>query len=114
MIEQGQAEEVEVEAAPLEEMNAQLLQVRIPEGSRMHGVYINQLRLPRESTVSLVLRNGASVLISGNLRLQSGDQLLVVAPEKVLRATERRLHAVGRGGALANWFGEDGRPRSDT
>ena len=114
VIEQGQAEEVEVEAAPLEEMKAQLLQVRIPEGSRMHGVYVNQLRLPKESTISLVLRNGASVLVSGNLRLQSGDQLLVVAPEKVLKATERRLHAVGRGGALAAWFGDDGRTRRES
>ena len=108
----GEAREVEVEAAPLEEMQAQLLQVRIPAGSRMHGVYVDQLRLPKESTVSLVLREGASVLVTGELRLQSGDQLLVVAPEKVLRATERRLRAVGRGGALASWFGDDGRSES--
>ena len=43
-----------------------------------------------------------------NVRLQSGDQLLVVAPERVRAATETRLRAVGRGGALANWFGERG------
>lgn len=112
VIQLGEAHEVEVEAAPLEEMKAQLLQVRIPPGSRMHGVYINQLRLPSEATVSLVLRNGTSMLVSGNLRLQAGDQMLVVVTEKVLVITERRLRAVGRGGALAGWFGDLGDPDS--
>ncbi len=46
--------------------------------------------------------------ISGRLRLQIGDQLLIVVPEGVLKVTERRLRAVGRGGALANWFGDRG------
>ena len=104
----GEAHEVEVDASPLEEMQAQLLQVRLPPGSRMHGVYLNQLRLPHEATVSLVLRDGKSQRISGELRLQVGDQLLIVVPERVLVATERRLRAIGRGGALAGWFGERG------
>lgn len=111
-IQLGEAHEVEVDASPLEEMKAQLLQVRIPPGSRMHGVYIAQLRLPKEATVSLVLRDGHSVLVNGGLRLQVGDQILVVAPEKVLTVTERRLRAVGRGGALASWFGDRGDPDS--
>ncbi len=110
VIQLGQATEVELESAPLEEMHAQMLQVRIPVGSRMHGVYIRELRLPREATVSLVLRRGSSMLVSGSLRLQGGDQMLIVAPEAVLHATERRLRAVGRGGALAGWFGDLGDP----
>ncbi|AZI59440.1 potassium/proton antiporter [Nakamurella antarctica] len=105
--------EVEVDAAPLEEMKAQLLQIKIPEGSRLHGVYVNELRLPKQATVSLVLRAGVSIPVTNDTRLQSGDQMLVVVPEKVLGITERRLRAVGRGGALASWFGEDGR-RTDT
>jgi cell volume regulation protein A len=112
VLQEGEAREVEVESAPLEELNAQLLQVRIPSGSRMHGVYLNQLRLPKQATVSLVVRNGESLLVSGDLRLERGDQILVVAPEAVLTATERRLRAVGRGGALASWFGERGLPES--
>jgi potassium/hydrogen antiporter len=106
----GEAREVEVEASPLDEMNAQLLQVRIPPGSRLHGVYVNQLRLPKEATISLVVRNGVTVPVSDNLRLESGDQLLIVTPEKTVQATERRLRAIGRGGALASWFGETGAP----
>ena len=93
--------EVQVEAAPLEEMNAHVLQVTIPENSKMHGVYVSQLRLPAPSTIALLLRDGEPVTVTPNVRLQSGDQLLIVAPERVRAATERRLRAIGRGGALA-------------
>jgi len=110
VIQSGQAEEVQVEAAPLEEMNAHVLQVTIPEESKLHGVYVSQLRLPVPSTIGLLLRDGEPVTVTPNVRLQSGDQLLIVAPERVRAATERRLRAVGRGGPLANWFGERGNP----
>jgi len=108
VIQSGQLTEVQVEAAPLEEMNAHVLQVTIPDRSRMHGVYVSQLRLPAPSTIGLLLRNGEPVPVTPTVRLQSGDQLLIVAPERVRAATERRLRAVGRAGALANWFGERG------
>jgi cell volume regulation protein A len=110
VIQSGQALEVQVEAAPLEEMHAHVLQVTIPDASKMHGVYVSQLRLPTPSTIALLLRDGEPVAVSPTVRLQSGDQLLIVAPERVRAATERRLRAVGRGGALAMWFGERGDP----
>jgi cell volume regulation protein A len=110
VIQSGQALEVQLEAAPLEEMHAHVLQVTIPEGSKMHGVYISQLRLPSPTTIALLLRDGEPVTVTANVRLQSGDQLLVVAPERVRSATEKRLRAIGRGGPLANWFGERGDP----
>jgi len=112
VIQQGQAVEIQLEAAPLDQMNAHVLQVTIPERSRMHGVYVSQLRLPVPSTISLLMRDGEPVHLNPNIRLQAGDQLLIVAPERVRAATERRLRAVGRGGALATWFGERGE-RSD-
>ena len=108
VVQSGQAFEVQLEAAPLDEMNAHVLQVTIPEKSRMHGVYISQLRLPVPATISLLMRNGEPVHLNPNIRLQSGDQLLIVAPEPVRAATERRLRAVGRGGPLATWFGDRG------
>ncbi|MET0864338.1 MAG: potassium/proton antiporter [Nakamurella sp.] len=110
VIQGGQATEVQVEAAPLEEMNAHVLQVTIPDESKMHGVYVSQLRLPAPATIGLLLRDGEPVNVTPNVRLERGDQLLIVAPERVRAATERRLRAVGRGGALANWFGERGNP----
>jgi len=108
VIQAGQAEEVQVEAAPLDEMNAHVLQVTIPDRSRMHGVYISQLRLPAPAVIALLLRDGEPIPVVPTVRLQSGDQLLIVAPERVRSRTERRLRAVSRGGALAGWFGERG------
>jgi len=110
VIQSGQALEVQLEAAPLDEMNAHVLQITIPEGSKMHGVYISQLRLPAPTTIALLLRDGEPVAVNPNVRLQAGDQLLVVAPERVRTATEKRIRAIGRGGPLANWFGERGDP----
>ena len=53
-------QEIAVDAAPLDELGADLLQVRIPLGSRLRGVYLQELRLPRGATVSLVVRDGAA------------------------------------------------------
>jgi cell volume regulation protein A len=66
--------------------------------------------LPPPTTIALLLRDGEPVTVTPNVRLQAGDQLLVVAPERVRTATEKRLRAIGRGGPLANWFGERGDP----
>ena len=45
-----EAREVEVDAAPLDELGADLLQVRVPAGSRLRGVYLRELRLPHGAT----------------------------------------------------------------
>ena len=111
VIQPGQATEIQVEAAPLEEMHAQVLQVTIPEQSRLHGVYVSQLRLPPGAVIALIVRDGSPVPVERTVRLQSGDQLLIVTPEKDREGTERRLRAVSRGGALASWFGERGDER---
>jgi cell volume regulation protein A len=110
VIEGGQATEIQLEAAPLDEMDAHVLQVTIPPESKMHGVYLSQLRLPKGAVIALIVRGGSPIDVSPALRLERGDQLLVVAPEQVRGATERRLRAVSRGGALASWFGERGGP----
>ena len=102
VIQSGQALEMQVEAAPLDEMNAHVLQVTIPEKSRMHGVYVVPAAAAGAGRPSRCCCGTASrCTVNPNIRLQSGDQLLIVAPERVRAATERRLRAVGRGGALA-------------
>ena len=55
-------------------------------------------------TSSLVVREGRSFVPRENDVLRHGDQLLVVAPERgAAGASRRRLHAVSRGGRLADW-----------
>lgn len=104
----GQAEEIEVDIAALDELDAALLQVRIQPGSRLHGVYLAELRLPVGASLSLIVREGVSFTPQKTSRLQQGDQLLVVATEGSRDAAERRLRAVDRAGRLARWRGESG------
>jgi cell volume regulation protein A len=111
LVETDQPTEVEVESAPLEELGADLLHLRIPPGSRLHGVYVDELRLPREAVVSLLVRDGRALVPGDGTRLIRGDQLLVVASARCRDAAERRLRAVSRGGRLARWHGETGEPK---
>jgi cell volume regulation protein A len=111
LVEADQPTELEVESAPLEELGADLLQLRIPPGSRLHGVYIDELRLPPEAVVSLLVRDGHALVPAAGTRLARGDQLLVVTDGRRRDAVERRLRAVSRAGRLARWYGETGEPR---
>jgi potassium/hydrogen antiporter len=105
----AEATDVDVDSAPLDELGADLLTVRVPPGSKLHGVYLSELRLPAGATVSLLVRGGASFMPSPMSRLQEGDQLLVVTTAVVRAAAEQRIRAVHRAGRLARWLGEAGR-----
>ncbi len=95
---------LEVEAAPLDRVDADLLQVHLVAGSRMHGVEVGELRLPRGASVSLVIRNGEMVVPERRTTLRTGDDLLVVTPRRVREETEGRLIEVSRRGRLARWL----------
>lgn len=108
VVEDLEARDLEVEAAPLETAGADLLQVRVRPGSQLHGVYADELRLPEGAVLSLVVRNGVGMVPSGDFRLQRGDQLLVVATTASRARAEERLRAVSRDGKLAHWYGVRG------
>ncbi|MEU6005966.1 potassium/proton antiporter [Streptomyces sp. NPDC001698] len=103
-----EAADLGIESAPLERLRGHLLSVAIPAGSRMHGVEINELRLPSGSAVTLVVREGKSFVPLPTTTLRRGDELLVVATDPVREAAEQRLRAVGKGGKLAGWLGAGG------
>ncbi|MFF5759374.1 potassium/proton antiporter [Streptomyces longwoodensis] len=105
---ESEATDLGIESAPLERLRGHLLSVVIPEGSRMHGVEINELRLPAGAAVTLVVREGTSFVPMPTTVLRRGDELLVVATDPVRDAAEARLRAVGRGGKLAGWLGTGG------
>jgi len=108
VIAEGEAVDLDVEAAPLEELKADLLEVRVPQHSRLAGVEIFELRLPPGASVTLVVREGRSFVPEPTTILRGGDTLLVVTTADVRHTTERRLRAVSRRGKLAGWFGETG------
>ncbi|KUN87821.1 potassium transporter [Streptomyces bungoensis] len=106
--EQGEASDLGIESAPLERLRGHLLSVSVPEGSRMHGVEVNELRLPAGAAVTLVVREGKSFVPLPTTVLRRDDELLVVATDPVRDAAERRLRAVAHGGKLAGWLGTNG------
>ena len=100
--------DTDVESAPLERLDADLIQVRVPARSQLHGVEIGELRLPRNVAVALVVRDDTSFVPGPQTRLRHGDEMLIVAPRLLRDATERRIRAVSRSGRLAGWFGDRG------
>ena len=103
LIDDATAQDVEVEAAPLDKISADLLQVRIPEKSRLAGIEVSELRLPRHTVVSLIIRDDRPFYPAPRERIKVGDELLIVTPESQRENTEERLRALGRGGRLARW-----------
>jgi len=100
--------QVSIESAPLEEADAELLQLRVPPGSRLRGVSVLELRLPEGAALSLVVRAGGPVVPGPQTVLAEGDQLFLVVPSATRAEVERRLRAVSRAGRLATWRGELG------
>ncbi|MFN2538901.1 MAG: TrkA C-terminal domain-containing protein, partial [Mycobacteriales bacterium] len=105
VIEDVATRDLEVEAAPLESVGADLLQVSVGPGSHLHGVYVDELRLPPGAVLSLVVRGKEGSVPTGDTRLEHGDQLLIVATTESRAAAEERLRAVSRDGKLARWYG---------
>jgi cell volume regulation protein A len=104
--------ELEVEAAPLDRIAADLLMVTISPRSLMHGVEVGELRLPSGASVSLVVRDDRTFVPKDRTVLRHGDELLVVTPRRIREKTEQRLRAVSLGGRLAQWLRSDPHGRS--
>ncbi len=99
--------DLDVEAAPLERIAADLLQVTITRRSRLHGVEVGELRLPTGASVALIVRDGNSRVPMDRTVLRRGDDLLVVTPRRLREETEDRLRKVSRSGRLAQWWVEE-------
>ena len=102
------AYDLEVEAAPLDEILADLVTVSVPSQSKLHGVEVWELRLPEAAALALVVRDGQGFVPERETRLLEGDDLLIVTARGQRDAVERRLRAIGRSGRLARFFGDDG------
>jgi cell volume regulation protein A len=99
--------DLDVEAAPLERIAADLLMVTISPKSLMHGVEVGELRLPHGASVSLIVRDDSTFVPQERTVLRHGDELLVVTPRRLRDQTEQRLRAVSLGGRLAQWLRSD-------
>jgi potassium/hydrogen antiporter len=98
------ATDVEIEFAPLDTIAADMMQVHVPEGSRLHGVTIRELRLPKNSVVSLIVRNGEPFPVGPDRIIRVGDDLLIVTNGDDRKRVEGRLRSISVGGRLARWL----------
>ena len=104
------AREVRVESAPLDVLDAELLNMTVLPDSRLHNVTVLELRLPEPSVITLIIRDGHTFVPLPETRIEAGDELLIVTTSKTRESAERRLRAVSRRGKLAYWFDEYGQP----
>jgi cell volume regulation protein A len=105
------AREIVVESAPLDMLDAELLAMTIPPGSKLNSVSILELRLPKPSVVTMIIRGSQTFVPASDTQIRGGDELLIVTTRSLRDTTERRLRAVHRAGPLAHWHGEMGRRR---
>jgi cell volume regulation protein A len=100
--------DLEVEAAPLDTMTADLLTVRVPQQSRLHRVEVWELELPAGASLVFIIRDGAGIVPEETTSLRTGDDLMIVVTRADRARTERRLRAVSRSGRLARFYGDRG------
>ncbi len=95
MVDDAAALDIEVEVVPLDRIQADFMQVKVPDGSKLHGVTIGELRLPRFTVISVILRDGHPLVPSALDRIQAGDELMVVVPSASRAVTEKRFREGG-------------------
>jgi potassium/hydrogen antiporter len=108
LIRRESTREIQVEAAPLDVLDAELLTMTVQPSSRLHNVTILELRLPDPTVITLIIRDGHTFVPLPDTRIEAGDELLIVTTNKTRAAAEARLRAVSRRGKLAHWFDEYG------
>ncbi|THV28949.1 potassium/proton antiporter [Glycomyces paridis] len=97
-------QEVEVEIAPLDAIDGEVLTAAVERGSRLAGLYLFELRLPEGSAIAGVVRDAKVFVPEQAERLRSGDQLLIITTPALREATEQRLTALTKSGRLARWL----------
>jgi cell volume regulation protein A len=96
--------DIGVEAAPLDRIQADFMQVSVPVGSRLNGVTVQELRLPELTVVATIIREGAALPVDGGTRIRAGDELLIVTPSRDRAKVEERFRRVSVNGRLASWL----------
>jgi potassium/hydrogen antiporter len=102
-------QEVDIETAPLDAVDGEVLTVTVQKASGLAGIRIFELRLPEGSAIAGIVRGQRLFVPAKPDRLRSGDQLLIVTTPALREATEQRLTALSRAGRLARWLGETGK-----
>ena len=101
---EGGPHTLEVDAAPLDEVDGEIITTQVTASSRLVGVDVRDLHLPAGALVSLVVRAGHPIVPDALTRLRLGDRIVVVCLPGTRDAVEGRLRAVDGYGRLAGWL----------
>jgi cell volume regulation protein A len=95
--------DVDLESTSLIEIGADVVQVTVGPQSKLHGVAVFELRLPKGANVTLIVRGGEGFVPDLHTPIRHGDRFLVVTTSRVRSRTVERIRAVSREGRLAGW-----------
>ncbi len=102
--------EVHFDSSPMEGIHASLVQFQVPEHSKLIGLHVSDLRLPRGAVISMIVRGQDILIPDGGRRLRGSDKLLLAVPAHLVERTQNRLLLLSEHGMLARWL-EGGRNR---
>ncbi len=94
---------VRFDSSPMEGLNASMLQFEVPEGTKLIGLYVSDLRMPRGAVLSMLIRGKEILVPDQYMRLRSGDHMVLAVPNSVLERTQHRLELLAEHGKLARW-----------
>ncbi|GAB3490333.1 potassium/proton antiporter [Flexivirga lutea] len=103
VVEAAQVLDLDVEATPLEELHADVLQLHVGSTSRLNGVEIQELRLPQGANVTLIVRGEQGFVPSPRTVIRRDDELLLVTTATSRDQAVRRVRSVSRDGRMAGW-----------
>ncbi len=104
VVKPDEAVELELESAPLDGMNAQVLGIDVPAGSAMIGTFVTEVGLPEGAVIALIVRGETAIVPDVHTRFRPGDRVLMVTTEQTRVAAEERIRDVARRGRLARWL----------
>ena len=78
-----------VDLAILNNMDAEIVEFKVHEGSKVIGKEIKELIFPKRATIGGVIRDGKGIIALGNFIIQKDDLVLVCSQPQAIRKVEQ-------------------------
>ena len=75
----------------LDQGKSSISEVLLPQGCPFSGKPLSDVRLPEQSVIVTVERDGETIIPRGNTKIYAGDKLLIVAKNEALHAVKEKL-----------------------
>ena len=75
----------------LDQGKSSISEVLLPQGCPFSGKPLSDVRLPEQSVIVTVERDGETIIPRGNTKIYAGDKLLIVAKNEALHALKEKL-----------------------